>query len=103
MIDYLGGPIANMFSFVLQALNFIASLGGVAVIVGGILIYVGRKKLGKFIIGIGAGMGLIGFLIVVGSALFHGWARTVAFLLLISQSLGWIGVILAIVAIRLAK
>ena len=97
-IEYLGGSMADMLSLLLQALNLIASLGGLAVIAGGILIYVGRKGLGKFIIGLGAGMGLIGFLVVMGSAILHGWSHTVYFLVLVSQSLGWIGTILAIFA-----
>jgi len=103
LIDHLGGPTADMLSIVLQALNFIADLGGVAVISGGVLIHMERKRFAKFIIGIGAGMGLIGFLISLISALFHGWAYTLSFLLIIFQSLGWIGVILSITATLLAK
>ena len=103
LIDQLGGPTADVLSIVLQALNFIADLGGVAVIFGGVLIYMERKKVAKFIIGIGAGMGLIGFLIILISALFHGWAYTLAFLLIIVQSVGWIGVLLSIAATLLAK
>jgi hypothetical protein len=103
LIDHLGGPAADLLSIVLQALNFIADLGGVAVIFGGVLIYMERKRVAKFIIGIGAGMGLIGFLIILISALFHGWAYTLSFLFVIFQSVGWIGVILSIAATLLAK
>jgi len=103
LIDQLGGPTADMLSIVLQALNFIADLGGVAVIFGGVLIYMKRKRVAKFIISIGAGMGLIGFLIILISAFFHGWAYTLSFLFIIFQSLGWIGVILSIAATLLAK
>jgi len=103
MTAHLGGRMADMLSIVLQALNFIASLGGVSVMFGGVLVYVERKWLGKFTIGIGAGMGLIGFLIVIGSALLHGWAHIGTLLLLISQSVRAIGVILAIIAIQLAR
>ena len=103
LIDHLGGPTADLLSIVLQALNFIADLGGVAVIFGGVLIYMERKRVAKFIIGIGAGMGLVGFLIILISAFFHGWVYTFSFLLVISQSLGWIGVILSIAATLLAK
>lgn len=100
-INYFGGTVAEILSLVLEVLQYIASLGGLAVIGGGVLLHVGRIRLGKFIIGTGAGMGLLGFLVILGSALLHGWAHTVAFLLIISQSLGWIGIILAIVARRL--
>ena len=103
LIDQLGGPTAAILSIVLQALYFIADLGVVAVIFGGGLIYTGRKRVAKFIIGIGAGMGLIGFIIILISALFHGWAYTLSFLFIIFQSLGWIGAILSIAATLLAK
>ena len=103
LIGQLEGPAADILSIVLQALNFIADLGGVAVIFGGILIYIKRKRFAKFIISIGAGMGLIGFLITLISAFLHGWAYTLYFLLIISQSVGWIGVILSIAATLLAK
>lgn len=103
LIDQLEGPTAGVLSIVLQALNFIADLGGVAVIFGGVLIYMKRKKVAKFIISIGAGMGLIGFLIILISAFFQGWAYTLSFSFIIFQSLGWIGVILSIAATLLAK
>jgi hypothetical protein len=103
LINHLEGPTADVLSIVLQALNFIADLGGVAVIFGGVLIHKEKRRVAKFIIGIGSGMGLIGFTITIVSALFHGWAYTLQFLLIMSQSIGWIGVILSIAATILAK
>ena len=69
MINFFSGPISDILSHVLQLLNIIASLGGIAVIGGGILIYIGRLGLGKFIIGLGAGIGLIAYLIAISSAI----------------------------------
>ena len=103
MIENLGGTTANFLSMVLQVLNFVADLGGVAVIIGGSFVLTERKRTGRFIIGLGAGMGLIGFLLILASALLHGWANVIDFLLIISQSVGWIGVIFAIIATLLAK
>ena len=103
LFDQLGVTTADILSIVLQALNFIADLGGVAVIFGGVLIYMKRKRIAKFIISIGAGMGLIGFLIILISAFLHGWTYTLSFLLIIFQLLGGIGVILSIAATLLAK
>ena len=53
----------NVVQIVFAILIFIASLGGIAVIIGGLLI--GKKKVGtgKFIIALGAGMGIIGLII----------------------------------------
>ena len=103
MIENLGGATADFLSMVLQVLNFVADLGGVAVIIGGSFVLTERKRMGRFIIGLGAGMGLIGFLLILASALLHGWANVIDFLLIISQSVGWIGVIFAIIATLLAK
>jgi hypothetical protein len=103
MIENLGGVTANFLSMVLQVLNFVADLGGVAVIIGGSFVLTERKRTGRFIIGLGAGMGLIGFLLILASALLHGWANAIDFLFIISQSVGWIGVIFAIIATLLAK
>ena len=103
LIAHLGGATADFLSIVLQVLNFVADLGGVAVIIGGSFILTERKQIGRFIIGLGAGMGLIGFLLILASAFLHGWVNAIAFLLTITQSVGWIGVIFAIAAILIAK
>ena len=103
LIENLGGPTADVLSLILQALNFIADLGGISVIIGGTLIIKQRKRIGQFIIGLGAGMGLIGFLIFLASAFLHGWVNAINLIIIISQSIGWIGIILSITAIILAN
>jgi len=103
LIENLGGAIANLLSLILHALNFIADLGGISVIIGGLFIINQRTRIGKFIIGIGAGMGLVGFLIILASAFLHGWINIINFVIIIAQSIGWIGIILSITAIILAK
>ena len=103
LIQNLGGATADLLSLILQALNFIADLGGISVIIGASFIINQRPRIGKFIIGIGAGMGLIGFLIILASAFLHGWINAINLITTISQSLGWIGTILSITATILAK
>ena len=103
LIQNLGGATADLLSLILQALTFIADLGGISVIIGGSLIINQRPRIGKFIIGIGAGMGIIGFLIILASAFLHGWINAINLITTISQSLGWIGTILSITATILAK
>ena len=102
LIENLGGATANLLSLILQALNFIADLGGISVIIGGSFIINQRFRIGKFIIRIGAGMGLIGFLIILASAFLHGWINAINFITTISQSIGWIGIILSITATLVA-
>jgi len=102
LIENLGGATADLLSLILQALNFIADLGGISVIIGGSFIINQRFRIGKFIIGIGAGMGLIGFLIILASAFLHGWINAINLITTISQSIGWIGVMLSIAATLVA-
>ena len=103
LIENLEGPTADVLSHLLQTLNFIADLGGISVIIGGTLIIKQRKRIGQFIIGLGAGMGLVGFLIFLASAFLHGWVNAINLIIIISQSIGWIGIILSITAIILAN
>ena len=93
--------IADLMTMLLTALLYIASLGGIAVIIGGILIAMGREGTAKFIIGLGAGIGLIGLIIMLIEAYMAGGvAALMDVVTLISQSIAWIGVILSIMARR---
>lgn len=98
-----GGTVAVVISYVLWALSILASLGGIAVIVGGILIYRSRTTTGRLVISIGAGMGIIGLLVEIGSAALQGWTSLVGLMLAMTQSLSWIGILLSIAASLLAR
>ncbi|RLI56424.1 MAG: hypothetical protein DRO87_01895 [Candidatus Thorarchaeota archaeon] len=81
----------------------IASLGGFAVVFGGYLMTTDRFGTGKFIIGIAAGMGLIGLIIMmVEMYLAIGLAAFVELYNLITHSAGILGVVLTIVARTIA-
>jgi hypothetical protein len=103
MIEYFSGYLSDILFYILQLLNLIASLGGVAVIGGGVLIYIGRLGSGNFFIGLGAGIGLISYLIAISSAIINGWAYTVTSVFLLIESLNGIGIFLAIVSTVLAN
>jgi len=95
---------AEIITLVLTILLYIAALGGIAVIIGGLLIARDRVGTGKFIIGLGAGVGLFGLIIILVEAfLAGGLAALTDILTLISQSIAWIGVIMSIVARSMAK
>ncbi len=94
-------PIVDIL---LKVLVFIAGLGGIGVIAGGFLITTPRVGTGKFIIGIAAGMGLIGLIIqLVKVVYFAGVEGLINLLEAISQSIGWIGIILTIIGRRSAS
>jgi hypothetical protein len=91
--------ITWLINLVLYVLVFLAGLGGVSVILGGVLLAGGRLSTGKLLIMLGAGMGLIGLLISLGQILYtFGLAALMSFLILSAQSAGWVGVILSIIA-----
>ena len=83
---------------VFAVLIFIASLGGLAVIIGGILI--GKEKLGtgRFLIMLGAGMGIIGLIVSIYYAYNDGSLDIWGFF-----SIGFIGIVLSIIARMMAK
>lgn len=83
---------------VFAILIFIASLGGISVIIGGLLIGKNKVRTGKFTISLGAGMGLIGFMVSVVMAVMENSIIIGGFM-----SVGGIGLILSIVARVVAK
>jgi len=93
--------VADIVTLILNVLVYIAALGGIAVIVGAILIWMSREGTAKFIIGLGAGVGLIGLIIMLAEAVIAGGVEALLDVLtLLSQSIAWIGVILSIIARR---
>ncbi|RLI48214.1 MAG: hypothetical protein DRO73_09910 [Candidatus Thorarchaeota archaeon] len=97
-------PPYGVVQVVSYVLLFIASLGGVGVIVGGYLMTTHRFGTEKFVIGIAAGMSLIGLLIQLGTTVyFSGLQGFTDMMSMIAQSAGWIGIILSILARRTAN
>jgi len=87
-----------IFQYLFLFLIFMASFGGLAVIAGGILIGKDRVRTGKFIIGLGAGAGLIGFIVSLIYGIKEGTLGVFTFL-----GMGAVGIILSIVARLKAK
>lgn len=98
---YLGAEAAMAFFIILIIFSIIAAGGGISVIIGALLVKRDNYKSGKFIIGLGAGLGLIGliiFLIVsawTGSLIGDFTAIIVG---TINGSYGFLGVVLTILA-----
>lgn len=83
---------------VFAILIFIASLGGISVIIGGLLIGKNKVRTGKFTISLGVGMGLIGLIVSIVMAVMANSLIIGEFM-----SVGGIGLILSIVARVVAK
>ena len=99
--DLLGSEAAFILSIVLTIFAIIAGLGGIAVILGVILVVKDKIGLGKFIIGLGAGMGLIGLIIFIITSIMAGPLAIIY--ALINGSYGLLGVILTIFSRRKFK
>lgn len=94
----------DIMLWILVILQNIASLGGIAVIVGAYLLTTDRFGTGKFIIGIAAGLGLFGFIMLVYNMyMAMGVAAFSEILNLLSTSAAALGPVLTIVARSMAK
>ena len=90
---------AEIMAWILIILQNIASMGGVAVIIGGYLVTTDRVGTGKFIIGIAAGMGIFGFIMLIYNMyMAMGMAAFAELLNIISASAAVAGPVITIVA-----
>jgi hypothetical protein len=97
-------PYYFIIDAVLTILGLIAWSGGFAVILGGYLLTTSQVRLGKFIIAIAAGFGLISFILtIVWFILFGGFVGLLFLIWLVMNSVWAIGLILTIIARSTAK
>lgn len=97
----IGEDEAKIVSLVIQILGYIAIGGGISVIVGALIVAMDHYRLGKFIIGIGAGMGLISLIIFFVAGIFEGTlVEEMEGLIaeIAHGSYGFLGIILTIIA-----
>lgn len=88
----------SIVQMVFAVLIFIASLGGIAVIAGGLLLGKDKIRTGTLFIGLGAGLGFIGLLFSVIVASIEKNLEISSFI-----SIGVVGLILSIVARMVVK
>ena len=95
---------ADIVAWILVILANIASLGGIAVFVGGFLLTTNRVGTGKFIIGIAAGLGIFGFIMLIYNMYMAlGLAAFVELLNILATTASILGPVLTIVARMMAK
>jgi len=88
----------GIVQIVFAILIFIASLGGLSVIIGGLLIGKEKIRTGKLFITLGAGLGLIGLLVSIIIAIMENNLIIGSYF-----SIGMIGLILSIIARMMIK
>ncbi|MFW9943059.1 MAG: hypothetical protein ACFFFT_18625 [Candidatus Thorarchaeota archaeon] len=97
----VGEDVAKIVALVIQILAYIAMAGGISVIVGSLIVAMNHYRLGKFIIGLGAGMGLISLIIFLVSGIFEGSILDDLegiVLGIVNGSYGFLGILLTIFA-----
>jgi hypothetical protein len=88
---------------ILKALIFIAALGGISVIIGGLLI-LHVPRVGKLLVMLGAGLGLVGFMIPMSLAWRQGVPIYELFEGYVSPTVGYmVGIMLTIIGRLIAK
>jgi len=91
--------IDNSFvQIIFAVLIFIASLGGISVIIGGLLIGKEKIRTGKLFISLGAGLGIIGLIFSIIVAIMENNLIIGSYF-----SVGFIGLILSIIARLMIK
>lgn len=102
--QFVPSPMVTVFGWVLFVLQLLAGLGGITVILGGLGFFANRLTLGRFFIGIGIGLGLIGLLFSILIAVFGGSPITTIYRFLLGlATLRGLSIILSIVARQTSK
>jgi hypothetical protein len=101
IIKNIMGDTNQTLETIFWILIFIAALGGIAVIIGGLLIYKNHVIIGRILIALGAGIGIGGLIIGLIISLYRG-AESEFFAWLTTSLLG-IGIILSLIARFAAK
>ena len=98
--NFVTSNIINNYivQIIFAVLIFIASLGGLSVIIGGMLIGRDKIRTGKLFITFGAGLGLIGLIVSIVVAIMENNFTIDGFF-----SIGFIGLLLSIVAWMMVK
>ena len=78
--------------------NFLVSLGGIVVAVGGVVLLLKHRTFGRILIWLGGGMGIFGLLFTMGEAYYYSHFSLVVF-----HAEYWIGLVLATLAFLIAK
>jgi len=86
---------------ILKILIYLAALGGISVILGGIMMYLDFALAAKILIFLGAGIGVIGLLIGLITAWWGG--EMDQYIDALTSTIGGVGVVLSIVAYYMAK
>lgn len=96
--DFIGGIPGFTIAVAIGFLALLIALGGITVVAGGVVLLARHRTTGRLLIALGGASGFLGFLVSFGYTTFKLGIDSAA-----STAPYWIGIILAVVARRLAK
>lgn len=97
--DFLSGAAASAAVLAITALEVTIALGGLAVLVGGVIVILRHTTTGRVLIYLGGGVGFIGLLVSFGYSIYKlGGVDPV-----LSYLPYWVGLAMAVTGRRLAK
>jgi len=97
--DFLNGVTANIAVLAVATLELVITLGGLAVIVGGLAVLMRHRTMGRVLIYLGGGAGFLGLLVSLGFSVYKlgGINPVLAYLPY------WVGLTMAVTGRWLAK
>lgn len=96
-------PYLPTIELVRHALGILASLGGNIVLIGGFLLTIEHLRLGKFLIGAGAGMGIFGLIINIAEMIYTtGFGATLNWIIAMAMTMNGGAILLTILARMMA-
>ncbi len=97
--EFLPSEVSPLIVIILEILTGLIALGGITVILGGLALLVyARALLGRILIALGGGAGLLSFLVSLGYSMLTAGPLTLSI-----HAAYWTGLVLAVVARRIAK
>jgi len=100
--DAIGKNLTTGLAIILRVILYIMAGGGISVIIGAILVLINFHKIGKIIISLGSGMGLVGIIIfIIWSLIF---VTSVGFFILrLLIDIYFIGVVMTVIGRKKMK
>ncbi len=98
VVAKLSGPIQTGTTITVDVIASLVSLGGITVVLGGLSLLLGRRSIGRMLIALGGGAGFLGLSLALGYTVLTSGPGSVS-----AHAGYWAGVVLAVMARRLAK
>jgi len=98
VLTKLPSPVSTGATLAVDLIAVLVSLGGVTVVLGGLSLFLGRRSIGRTLVALGGGAGFLGLSLALGYTVFVSGLASVG-----AHAGYWAGVVLAVVARRLAK